>query len=607
MKRLLITLVWILISCSVKGQMEYLKYPAYNVVISKFFNEYSIKNIPASALVYFEKRPTGWHIKIIDYSEVNKTIKDVLFWNGKSSTFQEIDFDKINELGENKGQIDKFLNDFSSKYFSICPYYGYTGWDWDVINAFKDEKNLPDSTLYALGRAYSSYANNLLNNNSGFADSQHQFVLTQGKNCMTNEQLEKYRYYRHLAIKKFNEVTRLNPKYETIVGAIGIKASNEYLTSFLDLRIHQNEEEAKNELIAGLYTDFYISAAKNYLNSCAPNAILFTNGDNDTYPLLYVQSQYGFRTDVSVVNLGLLQTTRYINSFREKILDAAGLPVSLTPEELSGNKREVILIEMEDETPIELNDLIHFVKNDKNTKLYGSTDYYYVPSNKFRLKHNDSFVEWEVRRRYFYRSELIILDLLSTNKWERPVYFAVTCGSESYFGLDDYLELEGLAYRLGSTKKDTTDEQMGSVNSSIMYANLITKYDWSGLDTISSHEKLFCINYRSNCSRLAEALIRENKPDSAKVILDKGIKALPNEIVYYDFFMIPLMESYYKLKEFEKANKIAKTLIYNIKNNINIYNEITLVDRTDQREAAMKKLEELALQYNQQEILKLLK
>ena len=84
MKRLLITLIWILISCSVKGQMEYLKYPAYKVVINKFFNEYSIKNIPASALVYFEKRPTGWHIKVIDYSEVNKTIKDVLFWNEKS-------------------------------------------------------------------------------------------------------------------------------------------------------------------------------------------------------------------------------------------------------------------------------------------------------------------------------------------------------------------------------------------------------------------------------------------------------------------------------------------------------------------------------------------
>lgn len=608
MKRLLILLTWLLFSWSAKAQNDYLKYPAYDVVVSRFFDKYSIQNISSTEQVNFEKRPTGWHITLTDYLEGAKKIKDELFWNKENNKFQKIDFEELTEKGENQEQIEKFKKDWAKRYFSICPYYGYPGWDWDVINDFKDAKNLPDSTLYALGRAYSFYASNLLNNNSGLADSKQQFDLPQGRNCMTSEQLEKYRYYRYLAIEKFKKLTELNPKYETIVGDIGIKTSNEYLTSFLDMRMYQNEQEANKEIIDGLYTDFYIAAAKNYLNSCAPNAILFTNGDNDTYPLLYVQSKYGFRTDVLVVNISLLQTDRYINSLREQILDAPGLPISFTPEEISGEKREVILIENENENEnaIELSELIKFVKNDNNIKSYSVKDYYYVPSNKFRLHQGENKVEWVVNQRYFLRNHLVILDLLATNKWERPVYFAITIGSEAYFGLDDYLKLEGFAYRLTSTKKDTTDEQLGSVNSLVMFSNLMTKFDWSGINKITPHEKLICNNYRDNFYSLAQALIRENKLDSARLVLDKCIEIMPNEIVYYDFYMIPIIESYYKLEEFEKANKIAKVLANNLNEDTFNHSDTSILSLPELKNATTKKLIELATKYNQPEILKLL-
>jgi hypothetical protein len=598
-KKLPLILVWLLISWTANGQMDDLGYPTYDVVVRKFFNEYSRRYIPLTAKINFEKRPTGWHITVIDHLVGSEIIKDEMFWNKEKKKFQKIDFAETK--GEYQGEIDEYQKDWSIRYYSICPYFGYPHWDWDVIQEFKDVNNLPDSTLYALGRAYSSYASNLLNI-SGLAKGKHQFNLPQGKNCMTSEQLEKYRYYRHLAIEKFKQLTALNPKYETIVGAIGIKTSNEYVTSFLDLRICQNEQEANKEIIDGLYSDFYISAAKNYLNSCDKNAILFTHGDFDTYSLLYVQSKYGFRTDVLVVNVSLLQTDRYINSLREQILNAPGLPISLTPEEISENKRSVILIKRRNKNPIMLADLISYVKDDKNKENYGSTDYHCLSSNKFRLNQNENLIEWEVDKQYFLRSQLIILDLLATSKWERPIYFTTTCSPEAYVGLNDYLKLEGLVYRLTSTKKDITDDELGSVNSSIMYSNLMTKFDFSGFK-INSNKNLFSIVYRIPFCRLAETLLNENKADSAKLVLDKCIEIMPNETIYYDLYTIPLIENYYKLQEFEKANKIAKILAYNLNKNINNYNNAT---QTDERLSAIKKLKEIATKYNQGKILKLL-
>jgi hypothetical protein len=606
MKRILNVLTWLLVSSALMGQTDYLKYPDYDTVITKFFENYSIVSVNSNSRLRFEKRPAGWYVTVIDYSAEPKTIKDELLWDRKDNKFKELDFEKISIVGENQASLDQYKNDYLKYLYRTCPYYGYPAWDWDVIREFKDANNLPDSVLYGLGRVYSSFAGNLLNNNSGLADLRYQFTLPQGKNCLTSEQLEKYRYYRHLAIEKYKKLAELNPNYETIVGRIGTSVSNEHITSFLDLRIYQNEAEAQKELVDGLYNDFYLAVARNYLSSCAPNAILFTNGDNDTYPLLYIQSKYHFRTDVLVVNINLLQTERYINSLREQILDAEGLPVSLTPEAIGGKKREVIVLENSDENPGELSNMINFVKNDEHKKSYGGIDYYYMPAKTFRLNQAEKIVEWSIDKNYLLLNQLIILDILATNNWERPVYFAVSIGSDQYLGLDDYLKLEGLAYRLSSTKKDSTDSQLGSVNSEVMYTNLMKIFDWNGLYNISSDEKLFCLNYKDNFQRLAGALIKENKPDSAKSVLNKCIEILPNEKLPFDYIMIYLIEEYYKIREFEKGNQITRQLIYNLQNNIDNYNNLTAQQRSDYRAAVMGKIKELANEYDQKEIITLL-
>lgn len=602
MKKLLIILL--LLPILGISQSNYLNYPDYNEIINSFFSKYSAKEISTTTYLHFEKRPSGWYITITEYNPELKTIKEELYWDSKSEQYKPINFETISDDHKEKLDLkEQFLNDFSKRYFRICPYYGYKGWDIDVINEFKEMNNLPDSTLYALGRAYSSFANNLLNNNSGLAEKEHSFELAEGENCLTKSQIEKYRYYRHKAIETFNNVKELNPSYETIVGIINTKLSNEHITSFLDLRIYQNEQEADKELINGLYSDFYISTAKNYLNSCSKNAVLFTNGDNDTYPLLYVQSNLGFRKDVLVVNLSLLQTERYINSLRNKVLNAQGMNLSLDKSDLAKNKRDIVIIRNNIDEYMDIKELINFIKNDTNVLKYPNRNYFYIPTNKIKMDIGQKTMKWEISNQYIFLNHLIFLDLLATNKLNRPIHFAITIGIDNFFDLNDYFQLEGFAYKLDYTKKENDDNQLGYVNTKVMYDNIMNKFTWQGFKNIISHEKLLGSNYINNFHRLANALIEENKTQSAKKVLDKCMDLFPNEIISYDYLLISIIEDYYKIKEFKVANNIALQLVYNLKNSIDNHNDIKINSGRANNEFVLKMLKNIAEKYDQKEII----
>lgn len=587
---------------TVQGQKDYQRYPDYVKVVSYFFDNYSIQNIPASARVRFEKRPTGWHVTVIDYSKDQQVISNELFWNRKNSNYQKIHFAISEDKEENDDLIGQYMNDWGVRYFRICPFYGYPGWDRDVIQEFEPATNLSDTLLYALGRAWSSFAGNLLNNHSGLADRREQFDLPPGKNCMNGKQLKKYRYYRHKAIEKFKRLEERNPGFETIVGTIGMKTSNEYLTSFLDLRMYQNEEEAMKEIQPGLYTEFYLGAARNYLNSCDPHAILFTNGDNDTYPLLYLQAQYGIRTDVLVVNMSLLNTDRYTNSLRDSILDAPGLPLTLTAEDIAGRNRQVVLIEKGGVKPFEINGLADYMKNNEHTRVYGEASYYYIPNNEFIWSQKENILHWKVDKPYLFRNQVILLDMLTTNQWQRPVYFAVTMEKEHFSGLDDYLRLTGLAYKLVPKAKAGEDAQTGSVSSAVMYDKLMNDFDWSGMDKLEAQDIILCKNYRNIFQRLAEKLLQENKTDSAERVLDRSIALMPDERVQYDYFMLPVIEDYYKLGAFDKGNEIARKLHYNLTTGTDDEMRSGVTTRPDIREVALEHLQKLLTKYGQDDI-----
>jgi hypothetical protein len=569
MKKILGFISFLLILCSPyfsSAQKVTQAYPSYQSVVVKFLEAYSIAGVPATSQFNFQKRPDGWHICVTDYSGENPVItEDFLYWNKSTGAYAEADFHKIVSASENSETIEVFLRSWDAPNFDISPYYGYEGWDKDVIGLLENSASISDTLLYALGRAYSSYAGNLLHSNSGFPNTADRFILEETRNCMSADQLAKYRKNRHLAIKKFRELALRNPSFETIVGSIGIKAANEYMTSYLDLFIYQNEEEAMKELADDLYNDFMLASARNYLLSCPENAILFTNGDNDTYPLLYLQAKKGFRQDVMVVNLSLLQTGRYINALRDPVNKAGALPLSFTSAHFSGNKRDVIVITSEQEN-MDLIEMIQFVKDDSHVITYGPATYYYIPTGSLLFTAGgENKMEFSIKNSYFLLNQLVFYDVLAVNNFKRPLCFAISVGEDYFFGMNDYLRLNGMVYLLESQKHNNSDYGLGSVHTSLMFEFMTKKFDRTAPVNPGSSEKLNGMNYRNIHYRLAEALIKESKPAEAEQILDAGISFLPDSVLYYDMYLIPYIDYYYQLGKFDKGNRIAEIVIYNLK------------------------------------------
>ena len=326
--------------------------------------------------------------------------------------------------------------------------------------------------------------------------------------------------------------------------------------------------------------------AKAYLDSCAPNAILFTNGDNDTFPLWYVQEVEGHRTDVRVINLSLLNTDWYIEQMDRKAYDSERAPFSLDPIDYKQGTRDYLpVVNMnKKDVFVDIKKVINFISDDANRRVFGADKLMnYFPTNKFSLKVDKQKVlaagivpdakknqvvneiNWSIKKNYILKKDMMIMDILANFNWERPVYFAITTGNAAYIGLEKYFQLEGLAYRLVPFEGNSFDGQTGYVNTDIMYENLMTKFEYGNMDDPSvymdENNRRMCMNLRNNFARLAEALFREGKKDKAVEVLDRCIATMPNENIPYNFFILPAVESYYKMGEYDKANEIVKILL----------------------------------------------
>ena len=314
--------------------------------------------------------------------------------------------------------------------------------------------------------------------------------------------------------------------------------------------------------------------AINYLNSCEPNAILFTNGDNDTFPLWYAQEVEGIRTDVRVVNLSLLNTEWYIDQMKRKAYDSDPVPFSLTRDKYhSGNHDVTYLLEDPNlkDMYINVKDIFDVInRNEERLKMktqIGTIDY--LPTKKFMVTYDSARmvsrelipaplaarmepIRWTINRSAIEKNNLMILDLLATNNWERPVYFVMTTGPGTFLGLDPWFFLEGLTYRLLPVKAlPSADGQTGEVNTDLMYDHVVNKFVWGNIENpgiyIDDNIARMVMNLRNLMSRLAVALIDEGKPDSAKVVMDLSLEKMPDSKVPYDYFVLPLAKGYYAM------------------------------------------------------------
>jgi len=320
--------------------------------------------------------------------------------------------------------------------------------------------------------------------------------------------------------------------------------------------------------------------AFNYLNSCAPDAILFTNGDNDTFPLWYAQEVEGKRTDVRVCNLMLLNTDWYIDQMKFKTNKSDPLPVTLpTKKYYDGVNNQVFIVEKTKET-VDISTIIEWVNSaNPATKVQVSSTEILdiIPSRSIRIpvdaakviasgtvKPEDAdkivpYIDITLKGNSIMKSQLIVLDILAHNDWERPIYF-VTGYHNDAMGLESYFQLEGLAYRLVPIKSENRSWlEYGRVDADILYENMMNKFVWGGAKekgvTIDYNHRrtLMVVKARYDYARLAKALAAEGKNEKAMKVLDYCMEVLPVEKLSYDMFIPDMVEAYFAAGAKEKA------------------------------------------------------
>jgi hypothetical protein len=343
-----------------------------------------------------------------------------------------------------------------------------------------------------------------------------------------------------------------------------------------------------------------IAMAKAYLTSCEPNAILFTIGDNDTFPLWYAQEIEEVRPDVKIVNTSLFMTDWYIDQMKRKSYTSDGLPISFKHDQYVGDKLDFAFHNPQTENRWTLKDFIGFIGSDDPRTMVQMQNGQYVhfyPTNKVRIpidkeniirnkvvapKYYDSIVPYidiEIKGQALYKNRLMMLDVLLNNNWKRPIYFTGgSFGDDDYLWMKDYLELDGMVYKLvpvrNAIPKDGSPLDMGQIDTDKMYS-IVTKWDWGN----SEDPKIYhdpetrknSISYRTNLARLMEQQINEGKKEQAKRVIDLAMTKMPVEYFGYYSLVDPFAGGYYEVGEKAKARKLLDQLIVKYQQNLDYY------------------------------------
>ncbi len=355
---------------------------------------------------------------------------------------------------------------------------------------------------------------------------------------------------------------------------------------------------------SGRYTarDF----ARNYLTTCAENAIIFTHGDNDTFPVWYVQEVEGYRTDVRVIVMTLFNTGWNVDQMKRKVYESDPLPFSMDLKQYQDGTRDYVLIS---ENPslkgyTDLKKVMEFVaSDDMQTKLpvtsgrqidYFPTKSFYIPVDSAKVIENGTVsqknadkivdrVEWKISGRGMPKGEMMLLDLIAHFNWDRPIYFAVSGGNSAYMGLNNYLQLEGLAYRLVPIKSKGKYNAMGRIDTELMYDNLMNKYQWGNmsdpdvyLDATNLRQIQNVQNIRELFGQLAMSLADESKEDSVLLVCDRCLEILPDSKIPFDYRLFPIVESYYRIDATDKAKMLLNQIIDNYAANLKYFNSFPL-------------------------------
>ena len=348
---------------------------------------------------------------------------------------------------------------------------------------------------------------------------------------------------------------------------------------------------------------FSVDSAKNFLASCAPNAILFTGGDNDTFPLWYAQEVEGFRTDVRVIVLSYFNTDWYIEQMTRPAYESEPLPFTLTEEEYKqGGPNDYLPVVPNPNIKgaINLDQYMKLIREDSRALKMpnAAANYNTVPAKTFFVNVNaydtqertnltggDSLSQqlrpalremipddmedlvtdrlyMDVKGRALEKKDLMILDLILANKWERPIYFNNTSLLGINLDLRKNVVQEGNAYRLLPIVAPEAGPEL--VHTEAMYDNMMNNFYYRELDNpdvyYNEDYRNFALNHRSSFNSLARDLLDEGQTEEARTVLTKSLSQIPDASIPFDYVTAQTIPLLFEVGEDEKAVEIAQLL-----------------------------------------------
>ncbi|QNA44162.1 hypothetical protein [Lacibacter sediminis] len=436
----LILLSYLVTICISTAYSQNTNMPGYDVIATHFFYTYELPVSFPGNVFEFHKKKDGWYLAEVENNSKQR-LKYELLWNKKTNGFNKLSYkisidtsnSKANFL-ENKASTG--IGDFELYAFERISYYGYSGWDWDVIQMGKTEQTFSEFELESLARAYSNYA-------TGFLYDQYGYHFENGdtarKKISTATPISSYRISKfHEYIKKSIDYYRLlaekNPDYQTRVGKVSLKLSGESMFAWSTLKMIGSENKATEFIKTGLYNDSILHIAELLLNDAPQNSILFTSGDNQTYSLWYMQETKGLRKDVKVIDINLLGLNRYISFLKKHEKIRFSIPDSILhnktfsvlykhPNINSSNSIDIDSLTKQIITNVgPISEISSYSMSSDSIRYFTNQKIYFNPLIPLNSEITTiSEVKLIYLGDYLYGSDLLLIDLINMNRADKKI------------------------------------------------------------------------------------------------------------------------------------------------------------------------------------------
>lgn len=408
------------------------RFPDYYTVVSKFFSLYHHEDYTYETLAFARKKD-GWYVQLLDRANNEAVKRSQLFWSQRKGRYQVLeDF-----VGATSDALDDKVMSFiftgspyNSYGYDRCVYYGYNGWDADIIKDFGNTKAKSDTLLEGLARAYSAFASRYLWYQYG-GDKLSNDTLQRklGRLEMPgNERMQRAAGYIDKSADCYQQIQNRNNDYQTMVGGIGLKIFNERFHGYMQMMLCNQPGEAAKFLEKCFLPYDDSVAAQNLFHSIGEKGIIITYGDNDTYPLLFLQEKYNTRKDVAVLNYNMLGLPVYLDMLKRKNV----VNFSTTASEYGNAGMDYSYYYKENDMgrKQQLKDFVAGYKNLPKLAAMNGDSVKIIDLKKLSL----DTLQIELGN-YLLINDFIIFDIIVTNLSNRPIYINDETGTYFAGGL----------------------------------------------------------------------------------------------------------------------------------------------------------------------------